>query len=54
MAKFKEKFKNPNFGHLKMTHFPHFDCKRNFPEKSKTFTFTHFLMPFLRYNLKKI
>ena len=37
-----------------MTHFPYFGHNDNFPENAKTVTFTHFVMPFIRYDFRKI
>ena len=38
----------------KMTHFPHFGHNNNFPLKSQTLTCTHFSMPVIRHNFRKI
>ena len=38
----------------KMTYFPHFRYNDNFPFKCKTVTLTNFLMPVIRYSVRKI
>lgn len=37
-----------------MSYLPHFRYAKNFPKKSLAVTFTHSLMPFVRYNFTKI
>ena len=52
MKRFREKLKSADFG-SKNDPFPHFVHKKC-PLKCKTVTFTKILMPYIRYDVRKM